>query len=169
MGKVREMIIGIGYKLSVFVDETDYQHFRLWEYRWCRYVGKTNITYARTTKDDKKIFLHRLIVGLLDSPRSVCVDHIDHNGLNNVRSNLRITDQRGNNRNKRKSLTKTSSCFKGVTWVKIESNPWWARIQMPERINKSLGYYPTEVEAAQAYNEAATELFGEFACLNVIP
>lgn len=84
-------------------------------------------------------------------------------------TNLRITDGRGNSRNRRKQRSKeTFSVYKGVAWVGYGSkiHPWKAQIWMPGRKQKSLGCYPTEKEAALAYNKAATELFGTMACLN---
>ena len=156
------------YELSVYLDEEDYQTIRLWEYALNRVIGR-NTTYVMAYKNGKKVYLHRLIMGLLDAPRSVFVDHIDHNGLNNCRNNLRITDNRGNNHNSRKRLSETSSRYKGVSWnwANNHTKPWKAHIRLSDK-KKHLGYYQTEIEAAIAYNKAALELFGPYAYLNVI-
>jgi len=162
------MVCGRDYEVTTLVDEVDYQRLRLWEYKWFRLVCN-NTTYIRSIQKQKTLLLHRLLLGLIGSPRKVVVDHIDHNGLNNTRSNLRITDRRGNSRNRRKQKSKKAfSDYKGVAWVGYDSkiNPWKAQIWMPDRKQKSLGCYPTETEAAQAYNRAAIELFGTMAYLN---
>jgi len=169
MGAVREIkIIGCNYKLSTFVEEVDYQTLRLWEYRLSRLIGR-NTTYIKTSKNSRKILLHRLIMGLENGPTSVLVDHIDGNGLNNLRDNLRITDNSGNMRNARKRLSETSSLYKGVhKHSNNKSKPWHVSITLSGK-RQFLGYYRTEIEAATAYNKAAIELFGPMAFLNVLP
>jgi hypothetical protein len=155
--------------LSAIVDESDYVSLNLGSHLWRHQKGKCGVVYAKTYVKGKTVLLHRLIMGVVDSPRSVLVDHIDHNGLNNTKANLRVTNDEGNNRNSRKHQhkpSKSSSRFKGV--IKRESGKWRAEIRY-SKTTKYLGQFLTEVEAAQAYNEAAIELFGEFAYLNVIP
>lgn len=174
MESVREMkVAGKKYDISFVVDEDDYQKFELWKYKWYPKVLRYT-TYIHANKRGEKgkdISLHRLIMGLLDASASVFVDHIDHNGLNNSKTNLRITDSNGNNRNALKhSSKKTYSRFKGVSWhvgMKRKKR-WFASIRLKGK-RKCLGYYKTEEEAALAYNKAATESFGTMACLNDLP
>jgi hypothetical protein len=157
--------------LCTKVDESDYISFNLDSYNWRPTTGR-KIVYAVASKGGQEILLHRLVMGLLDSPRSIYVDHRDRDGLNNSRTNLRITNSRGNQRNAKKHLYQNlTSPYKGVSWrgKRYKSKPWMVRIGLPGRAYKHLGYYSTEIEAAKAYNRAATELFGEFAYLNVIP
>ena len=153
---------------STIVDEADYRTFHLSDYKWYPIIGPS--TYVCSHNKRKIIRLHRLIMGLLDAPRSVLVDHIDHNGLNNSRTNLRITDNIGNQRNQRKSLlTNFASAYKGVYIDRNnKTNPWRAHIILSGK-HKHLGVYRTEEEAATAYNKAAIELFGPMAFLNVLP
>lgn len=170
----REIKLGGSKGLSTTVDESDFDSLNLGSYSWCPASSKgKSSTYARTRYNGRDVYLHRLILGLLDKPKHIFVDHKDGNGLNNSRSNLRVTTSRGNQRNRRKeSSRKTSSSYKGVykeNKNRKRTKIWRAQIVLPGKKQKCLGYYPTEVEAAQAYNKAATELFGEFACLNVIP
>lgn len=159
-------VIGRGYELSATVDEEDNRTFHLSDYKWSAIIGR-NTTYVASKKNGKTIYLHRLIMGLLDSPRSVFVDHIDHNGLNNSRVNLRVTDNSRNQGNARKRLSaKTSSTYKGVCFSSDnKTNPWRAIIMLSGK-SKHLGYYRTQKEAAWAYNQAAIELFGPYAHLN---
>lgn len=106
--------------------------------------------------------MHQLI---LFSPKPLEIDHVDGNGLNNQRMNLRICTHLQNTMNRKKSKGK-SSVFKGVVWNK-EKNNWRARI----RVNKKLihlGYFFIEAEAAKIYNIAAVKYFKEFARLNKV-
>lgn len=151
---------------STIVDEEDYRTLRLWEDKWYPIIGRKT-TYAYSHKNGKTVYLHRFIMGCVNSPRSVFVDHIDHNGLNNSRTNLRTTDNRGNQRNSLKRLSaKKTSTYKGVYKRSYnKSNPWRATIFLSGK-SKHLGCYRTEIEAARSYNQAAIELFGPQALIN---
>lgn len=104
--------------------------------------------------------LHRLIL-----PGYKNIDHIDHNGLNNCKSNLRpaTTSQNGANQRKRKS--KCTSQYKGVHFHPF--GKYQARIKYNYK-TYSLGLYFTELEAAIAYNKAASEIYGPYAHLNIL-
>jgi len=157
-------------QLSAIVSEEDYRTLKLWDYKWYPIIGH-GTTYAKADKNGKTIYLHRLIMGCADKPRSVFVDHIDRNGLNNYRTNLRMTDNSGNNANTPKRLSaKHTSSYKGVSWIGShnKSNPWVARIALSGK-EKHLGCYRTQEDAARSYNQAAIELFGPMAFLNVLP
>lgn len=158
--------------LSVHFDDDDAE--LIGRYRWSKLIGLSTTYIIATDKNGKTIYLHRLILGLVDAPRSVFIDHIDGNGLNNSRTNLRKTDNRGNQRNSRKRLSaKSTSTYKGVSKILDNKHkPWRARIILPDHKYggkaKYLGYYRTEIEAATAYNKAAIEVFGPMAHLNII-
>lgn len=112
--------------------------------------------------DGHRVLMHRFIMGVTDSR---FVDHRDHNPLNNQRSNLRICTPAENCRNSRKrSAARASSRFKGVCWHKGRSR-WRASIVVNYK-NITIGQFADELEAARAYDRAAREHFGEFACLN---
>ena len=104
--------------------------------------------------------MHRVI---LDAPAWRGVDHVNGNGLDNRRANLRFADQTFNQANARRGRSSTSR-YKGVTLVK-KSGRWLAQTT---RNGKTvfLGYHDTEEAAALAYDAYAREAFGEFACLN---
>lgn len=105
--------------------------------------------------------LHRLIMNA--TPEQV-VDHINGNKLDNRRENLRVCTQAENTRNNRTPRKNKTSRFKGVSWYP-RGNRWKAQIQVNKQ-KKHIGYFPSEEEAALAYDEAAERLHGEFASKN---
>ena len=141
------------------VDAEDYE--RLKQYKW--HVDKGDSTnYAARGIVGKNFRMHREILG---APKGLVVDHINHNGLDNRRSNLRLCTVRQNNMNRRPSRRKNKwSRFKGVSWDK-QRRLFTAYIQQDGKMVR-LGRFESEVEAAKAYDKKARELFGEFAYLN---
>jgi len=95
------------------------------------------------------------------------IDHINCNALDNRRENLRVVTRAQNARNRSKTKKKSSSIYKGVHWKKSDKK-WGATIAVNHN-KKHLGYFRNEVEAAEAYDEAAKKYHGEFACLNFPP
>ena len=96
----------------------------------------------------------------------VFVDHIDRNGLNNRRTNLRVCTRTENNRNSMRS--KNKSGFKGVSFDRRKKK-FRARIHVAHKVGYKeifIGYFQTAIEAAKAFNEAALKYHGSFAYLN---
>lgn len=107
-----------------------------------------------------RVLLH---VFLMNPPDAMVVDHINRNPADNRKANLRICTQKQNCRNQGLSKHNTSG-LKGVSWYK-KTSKWRAYIEVDgKRI--SLGLYFTKKEAADAYDKAALEYYGEFAWLN---
>lgn len=106
-------------------------------------------------------FLHRVIMGITD--RRVQIDHINRNGLDCRRSNLRICSQQENVFNTRPHKVSTSR-FKGVYWY--SSAKRWRAVIRPCGKHVHLGTFTSEADAAIAYDNAARKFFGEFAYLN---
>ncbi len=108
--------------------------------------------------------MHRMVMGVEDGR---LVDHANHNGLDNRRTNLRIATWTENCWNKRKPISDSSSRFKGVMWDKRRGT-WHVMIGHNGR-KIFIGYFDDEEEAARAYDVKAKELYGEFAALNFPP
>jgi len=103
--------------------------------------------------------MHRAI---LNAPPRMDVDHINGNGLNNTRENLRLCTRSQNMMNQR--LKGGTSRFRGVSWLKGGAK-WHAQVRANGK-RLHLGLFTDETEAAMAYDAAARELFGDFARLN---
>jgi hypothetical protein len=133
--------------------------------RWCAARTKRNSdklyavrgTGPRSAR--KWEFLHRSILGLSD--RQVQADHRNGDGLDNRRTNLRQATNKQNSANHSRRRNGTS-LYLGVSWDK-ERGKWVASISRPEGGRRHLGRFLDEIEAARAYDAAATELYGDFA------
>jgi len=129
--------------------------------RWTCNISRAGIKYAISggVVGSKRITIamHRLILGVTDS--QVLVDHVDGNGLNNVRLNLRRATKSQNAANAHVK----SGRFKGVR--KRKSGRWAARIVVRSRWI-TIGTFSTAEDAARAYDAAARIHFGEFARIN---
>ena len=143
------------------IDDEDYN--LLSKFNWTlHHDGYAQISIKINNKWGVK-FMHQL---LINTPKGMETDHIDHNKLNNQKFNLRIVTNSQNNMNRLKQNGEYSSKFKGIYWHKRDEK-WYAQI----RFNKKyyyLGSFKNEIDAAKAYNNKAKELFGKYACLNKI-
>lgn len=117
----------------------------------------SRVLYARRPSGP---LMHRLIAGA--SPDEF-VDHVDGNGLNNCRANLRVATKQENSRNRAASASNPSG-FKGVTWNK-QDRRFRAKTMLGGRYYY-LGSFTTAEAAARAYDTFAKEHHGEFARLN---
>lgn len=113
-------------------------------------------------KTKKTVILHRLI---MDAPDGMVIDHINHDTLDNRKSNLRICTHQQNIMNSRKRKGNNTSKYKGVSYDK--KHKWRMKITK-DGISTDISGFDTEEDAARAYNEYAKMLHGEFAYLNDI-
>ena len=102
--------------------------------------------------------MHREII---NAPAGMQIDHINGNGLDNRKANLRLCNNAQNQQNRRKR-SRATSLFKGVGW---HDNRWRARITVNGK-QIEIGRFKSEFLAAEAYDQKAIELFSEFANLN---
>lgn len=149
-----------GDRLPCFIDTVDYPLAK--NHRW--HASRQHRTfYARTA--NKEFFLHSLLF-----PEAEKVDHIDYDGLNNRRKNLRPATNQQNLQNQRKAEAREgrhfTSHYKGVSFHKKTSK--FASAICINGKNIHLGLFGSEEDAARAYNEAASKHFGQFAALNEI-
>lgn len=141
--------------LTAVVDDGDFEALSAW--KWTAFRDGKRF-YAVRREGRRRILMHREIM----RPRGGReIDHIDGNGLNNVRSNLRIVGRRRNAQNRR--VVRGDIPFQGVS--KPAGRRYRAMISDGCR-NVHLGYFDTAEDAARAYDEAALRLFGKHARLN---
>lgn len=150
--------------VEVIVDDDDYDKVN--KYHWC--FGGSVVGYKKHERrtGQRLILIHRLIMNPEDCS---VVDHINHNRLDNRKKNLRVCSKKQNARNCLKPKGKHTSIYKGVRYKNDHGRRkrWNAHIKYNYR-QIFIGTYKTEKEAAKAYNDKATELFGEYAYLNNI-
>lgn len=150
MREVRLTGRDVGDRVAL-VDDEDYERVVAAGPWYVRSHGYTN--YALSGKVSWQ--MHSFIMD------GVGVDHINGDGLDNRRSNLRFANQSQNMANQRLRSDNTSG-YKGVTGPRGKAGVWMAQIYHRGR-NKNLGYYATAEAAARVYDAAARETFGEFA------
>ena len=125
-------------------------------------VGNCRAEKDRWTRER----MHRVILHVKDP--ALRVDHINGNGLDNQKHNLRIATNQQNAWNMKKPVHRSgklmSSLYKGVSWNR-QVKKWQAHIRANGK-SKYLGLFVHEQEAAKAYNDAASQKFGNFARIN---
>lgn len=150
-------LIPLSQGKHAIVDDEDYDFLMQWKWYYNgRYV-------ARRDRDTGRIiYMHWEIIGKPE--KGNVVDHINGNSLNSQKKNLRICTPAENMRNRKKTLSKVSSQYKGVTWHK-QASKWTVHISINFK-KKYLGLFTSELDAAKAYDTAAREYHGDFARLN---
>jgi hypothetical protein len=143
------------------VDDADFDWLNQW--KWRIKDRNRNVLYAvrnlSRTMGEKEIFMHRTIN---ETPDELFTDHINGDGLDNQRKNLRCCSKSQNGANRGGPKNNTSG-FKGVVLIK---GKWVALIHRNKKVFY-LGVFATPEEAAKAYDEGAKKLHGEFARLNL--
>lgn len=141
------------------IDDEDYDKIK--DIKFYAHFEKGVKWYALHSINDEKILMHRIIINA--KPGQIC-DHINGDGLDNRRCNLRIVTNQQNIMNQRLQKRRKSSKYKGVTWNK-NAEKWQTQIRINKN-NRYLGLFINEIDAANTYDKKALELFGEYARLN---
>jgi hypothetical protein len=145
------------------VDDEDFE--RINQISW-RAVLDRRVLYATHDGDAGRssvMFMHRLV---LNAPDGTLIDHINRDGLDNRKENLRFCSHIQNGRNRVKANGPSTSKYKGV-YFSSTVQKYRAELRINGR-KVYLGTFSDEVLAAQAYNDGAIKYFGEFARPNII-
>lgn len=151
-------IIALTNGMEVKVDDQDFEE--LSKFRWYfgfYQPGRPERGRAFRSENRKSIQMSRQIMGA--QPGQI-VDHVNGDGLDNQRDNLRFCTHQQNMQNRGATQGKK---YKGVHRY---GNQWLAEIGV-NGTNRIVGAFDTPEEAALAYDKAARELFGEFARVNL--
>ena len=138
------------------VDDADYEWINAFKWYYCKGYAVRKVGWPNR----KCLYMHRVILG---TPDGLETDHVNGDGVDNRKINLRACTRSENQRNIGRTSSNTSG-FKGVFWSKSASK-WMAQIKLNGHPTH-IGCFSTTEEAAQAYNEACVKLHGEFARLN---
>jgi len=152
---MKEIKLNHGYVAQV--DDEDYEYINQWNW----YISKSgDVNYARrdikVNGKQKHLWMHRVILKIPDDMET---DHIDRDGLNNQKGNLRTSTRAQNNINRK---TWGKSKYNGVSY-----NRGFIQSQINiDGVRTNLGRFKTEEEAAKRYDEMAEKYYGEYANLN---
>lgn len=157
-------------KVEILVDEEDYDFVKdqIWYANVSTRSNNIKLSYIGLDPSKNEVYrIHHLILMRhgIEIPKGYVVDHIDHNPANNQKRNLRLCSNQQNKFNAPIQKNNTSG-FRGVSWF-AKTQSWRARIKINGK-EKHIGIFKSPIDAAIAYNEVATNLFGEYAMLNEV-
>jgi hypothetical protein len=143
------------------VDFTDAEE--VLKYTWRAHKGYLTF-YATASIGGTTVRMHRMLLGLgrCASLKDDVTDHVNGNGLDNRKSNLRVCSSSQNARNRRRSHSRSG--HKGVSWDKVHG-VWQAHVKL-HGVKKKIGTFSTPELAAAAYDREATRLYEGFARTN---
>lgn len=145
-----EISLKDGY--STIIDDEDAE---LAEMTWRLYHNpKSKTLYAHGNYGSLHRYVYERMTGVWLKGNLRVIDHIDRNGLNNLRSNLRLATNGQNIANRELSIVSRSG-FRGVR--QSPNGRWVAKVAA-----NHLGTFDTIEEAVAAYHKAAKERWGEF-------
>ena len=162
MSKPRQKLIPLTQGKFAIVDDADFDALNA--HRWCADKTRTGDFKARRWTPQGSIYMHREVLGLEDG--KILCDHINHNGLDNRRENIRAVTNQQNSWNKRGALRGSMTGIRGV-YLK-RPGKWLASIKV-NGVSKHLGYFDNIEDAKEAYAAGNRKYFGEFGGLPIKP
>lgn len=163
------MLVPLSQGKHAVVDEDDYE--ALLGFNWCaeRRGRHSSIWYATTKvwhptagKNRTTAYMHNFV--LAPTAGTLVVDHINGNGLDNRKANLRLISRKLNTARSRSNAPTKTSRYKGVYWNTRKSG-WEAALGVNGK-KHVLGLFDDEETAAKAYDAAASAHFGPLAYTN---
>jgi len=127
-------------------------------YKWCLQKGEDEWSdYAKTIANNKNLYLHKLVFSNEQYEDNLEIDHINRNGLDNRKNNLRI-----GTKNKNKANVKQINNNSGFTGVCIHktTNQWRAYVTVNYK-SIHLGLFDNIEDAILARKNAEIKYFGE--------
>lgn len=157
-GNIAYVPLTQGYEAIIDAEDVPLIDGRPWYAKVARKKnGSIARVYAVTKVQKVAVFMHREILRAPVS--SLEVDHIDSDGLNNRRANLRLVTVSENQMNRKISIS-NSSGYKGVCWNKRDK--FWRAAITKGKVKTWLGNFRTAEDAAAAYARASAEIHGEY-------
>jgi len=145
------------------IDDEDYEKVKGYNWQLNKKHGGKEYAVTRIQQKNKlrrNIKMHRII---MKAKQNQSIDHVNGNGLDNRKINLRFATPQQNRFNSNGNKN-TSSIFKGVAWVK-QQKKWLASIMINKK-TINLKYYHNEIIAAWVYDQFAKILFKNYAKTN---
>lgn len=138
----------------------DADAYRILAHKWWLSPARktTGTNYCYTQICGRNVQMHRFVLGVTDP--KIIVDHIDFDGLNNRRANLRLATRSQSNAHRR--LRAAKSGFRGV---QPHGSGYRAVVYLKKKAFHST-VFKCPLRAARAYNDIATAIHGDFAVLN---
>jgi hypothetical protein len=143
-----------GTKFETLIDTSELDNVLAINNKWSVIPMKnSDSVYVNGRVNKKRLLLHRY---LMNDPKGMVVDHINHNTLDNRKSNLRVVSQKQNQENRKGAQKNSKSGVRGVYW-NIHSQSWHARVKSNGK-NISVGYFKNLHDADKAVREARKKL-----------
>lgn len=155
-------------RMEAIIEAEDLPKVRGKNWNWSRRSDSDEIEIVLATMTERQTPLKRIIMGVENAGGEHRISHINGDPLDCRRANLvdktSAEVARGVSKMRERAGEPLSSKYKGVCWCE-QRGRWLAQIRKDD-VHRHLGRFEDEVEAAEAYDKAARELFGEFAHLN---